>query len=130
MVEAVTTYTATATRGTRSWTVQCDQVPAAISEVTRLDQAADHQREAIAFVLGVAESDVTVTVHASLEAELESEINSVRDLEAQLAQLEHDTRKRRVELITDLQRAGLSLRDVGSVLDISPQRVHQLARMQ
>ena len=129
MVEEVTTYTATATRGTRSWTVQCDQVPAAISEVTRLDQAADHQREAIAFVLDVPESDVTVTVHASLEAELEAELNSVRDLEAQLAQLEHDTRKRRVELISDLQRAGLSLRDVGSVLDISPQRVHQLTRL-
>lgn len=109
--------------------MQCDQVPAAISEVTRLDQAADHQREAIAFVLDVPESDVTVTVHAALEAELEAEINSVRDLEAQLTQLEHDTRKRRVELISDLQRAGLSLRDVGSVLDISPQRVHQLSRL-
>jgi hypothetical protein len=44
------------------WRVQCIGHPAAISLVTRLEDAAAHQREAIAFVVGVPESDVEVEI--------------------------------------------------------------------
>lgn len=53
-------YTATARRDGQWWVVQCDQLPAAISQVRRLDRAAETHREAIAFVAGVAEADVEV----------------------------------------------------------------------
>ncbi len=40
------TYTSQARKEGRWWVVQNDQQPGAISQVTRLDQAADAQREA------------------------------------------------------------------------------------
>ena len=45
--------------------VQNDQVPGAISQVARLDQAAEAQREAIAFVEDIAVDQVEVLVRAT-----------------------------------------------------------------
>jgi len=39
-------FTSTARKDGRWWVVQCDQYPGAISQVARLDQAQEHQREA------------------------------------------------------------------------------------
>ena len=44
------TYHVTATRSGRWWALQCVEHPGALSQVSRLDQAADMIREAIAFV--------------------------------------------------------------------------------
>jgi len=41
-------FTSTARKDGRWWVVQCDQHPGAISQVARLDQAQEHQREAAA----------------------------------------------------------------------------------
>jgi len=55
-------YTSIAVRDRDVWRVQCVEHPSAISVVTRLEDAPTHQREAIAFVLGVPESEVEVEV--------------------------------------------------------------------
>lgn len=57
---AVTRYTVTAERGTGRWVLQCVEHPGALSEVTRLDQAAEAMREAIAFVAEVEAGDVEI----------------------------------------------------------------------
>jgi len=46
------TYTATGTESEGWWTLQCVEVPGAISQVRELHQAESMIREAIAFVLG------------------------------------------------------------------------------
>lgn len=62
-------YTATAQRVEGGWwMVQCDQHPAALSQVRRLDHAADEHREAIAFVTGEPVAEVTVTVSERRQA--------------------------------------------------------------
>lgn len=57
-------YTYTAVRDGDAWRVQNDQYPSAMSIVSRLADAVEHQREAVAFVAGVAEVDVDVVVVA------------------------------------------------------------------
>jgi len=54
---AMTHYTVTAERGTRMWVLQCVEVPGALSEVSRLDQA-DVIKESIAYVTGTPEAAV------------------------------------------------------------------------
>jgi hypothetical protein len=58
VVDEVIRYTATAHHVAGWWIVQCDQHPGALSQVRRLDQAADVHREAIAFVVGVPADEV------------------------------------------------------------------------
>ena len=55
-------YTSIAIRDGDVWRVKCVEHPSAMSVVTRLEDAPAHQREAIAFVLGVSESEVEVDV--------------------------------------------------------------------
>ena len=59
-------YTATARRDGLWWVVQCDQLPAAISQVRRLDQAPDIHREAIAFVAAIPADQIEVDVVADM----------------------------------------------------------------
>ncbi|MFT4187431.1 MAG: hypothetical protein QM621_02480 [Aeromicrobium sp.] len=44
-------FTSTATREGRWWVVRYDQHPGALSQVARLEQAAEHQREAISLAV-------------------------------------------------------------------------------
>jgi hypothetical protein len=55
-------YTSQAYKVGDWWTVQCDQVPGAISQVAKLDEASQAQREAIAFVLNVPTGSFGVEV--------------------------------------------------------------------
>lgn len=58
-VVAVTVYTVTAEWTGRWWSLQCVEVPGAMSQVSRLDEA--HQIcEAIAWVAGVAEDSIEI----------------------------------------------------------------------
>ncbi|MBF4587863.1 hypothetical protein EDF31_101154 [Curtobacterium sp. PhB142] len=57
-----TTFTSHAHREGRWWVVQNDQVPGAISQVSRIELAAGAQREAIAFVAEAVVDDVAVVI--------------------------------------------------------------------
>ena len=56
------TYTSQAHWDGEWWVIQNDQVAGAISQVARLDQAVDVQREAIAFVAGVRAESIDVVI--------------------------------------------------------------------
>lgn len=126
MVAQMSSYTATAHRRDRYWFVQCDQVPGATSTVTRLDQAVEHQREAIAFVAGVAEDTVEVTVRPDLDPELAAELTDAADLVEHARRDEEQARAKRHRVARSLADAGLTVRDVGTVMGVSYQRAHQL----
>lgn len=59
-------YTAMARRSGQWWVIQCDQHPGALSQVARLDQAAEVHREAIALITGEPENGVEVAVRPEL----------------------------------------------------------------
>lgn len=120
-------FTSTATREGRWWVVQCDQEPGAISQVARLDQAADHQREAIAFVADLDEADIEVEIVVALDEDVTDAIARARETREEaehLAQLASESFREVAR--TMVEDAQLSLRDVGTVLGISHQRVAQL----
>lgn len=119
-------YTATARRDGPWWVVQCDQLPAAISQVRRLDQAAEIHQEAIAFVAGVPAGEVEVEVVADVPAGVTENLRRVATLRAEVASAELEARSLWSAAARELHAAGLTVRDVGTVLGVSYQRAHQL----
>jgi DNA-directed RNA polymerase specialized sigma24 family protein len=120
------TYTSHAHKEGRWWIVQNDQVPGAISQVTRLDQAAEAQREAIAFVGEVKADSVEVLVRVSISPEIDKEVEEASALRAEAQQQEQRATEMRRAVALRLEAAGYTIRDIGVVLGVSYQRVHQL----
>ncbi len=119
-------YTATARRVDGWWIVQCDQWPGALSQVKRLDRAAEEHREAIAFVADVPVEQIDVDIRATLPPELAAELEEATGL---IQSAHHDIEvagQKRREVARRLARDGLTVRDIGAVFGISYQRAHQL----
>lgn len=123
---AVSEYTATAQRAGGWWMVQCDQQPGALSQVRRLDKAADEHREAIAFVTGEPVDQVKVAVVARLEPAVEDELATVRQLADTAARAANKAADQRAALARRLHDQGLTVRDIGQIMGLSYQRAGQL----
>lgn len=126
MVAQMSAFTATARRDGRWWVVQCDQYPGAISQVTRLDQAADVHREAIAFVTGLPEEDIEVVIKPAISPSVREAVERGKRLRLAAAEQEADAAADIRSAATQLRATGLTFRDIAFVLGISYQRVYQL----
>lgn len=123
----MSTYTATAYRVESGWwMVQCDQHHGALSQVRRLDQAADEHREAIAFVTGEPVGEVTVDVSPVLEPDVDAEMAAVSALAQSADRAASEATGRRAALAQRLHSGGLTVRDIGVILGVSYQRAQQL----
>lgn len=118
-------YTVNATRSGRWWALSSPQVPGALSQVARLDQVEDF-REAIAFVAGVPIESVELDVVPVLpEAYVTHQREAARQREAATSANAAAAREAR-QAARVLVEAGLTRRDVATILGVSPQRAHQL----
>lgn len=123
----VTTYTVIAERGAGSvWVLQCAEHPGAISQTKRLDQAESLMREAIAWVAEVPESEVEIELCVELVPEAREELDRLKALREQLVKLQDESGELARKAARDLHDEGLTVRDIGTVLDVSYQRAHQL----
>lgn len=121
-------YTVTAERGRdpRIWVLQCQEVPAAISQTRRLADAPVLMREAIAFVADVEEQHIEIDVVLELPRDLMSEVREAKGAIRQLASAQTATARLSRKAAADLKGAGLTGADISAVLGVSPQRVSQL----
>lgn len=124
-VVAVKQFVVTAERTSKWWVLQAVEAPGAISQVSRLDQV-NEIREAIAFVQQIPESEVDVVVRPIIpQAALPhlDQLEALRSLAAAagvaVAREAHETAK-------SLSDAGLTVRDIGTIMHLSHQRAHQL----
>lgn len=120
------TYTSHAHRENGWWIVQNDQHPGAISQVRRLDRAAEVQREAIAFVAGVPAASIDVSVRADLAPVFADSLREATALRAEAQEKESRASELRAGIARALAADGLTVRDIGAVLGVSYQRAHQL----
>lgn len=124
----MTMYTVTAERSGKWWVLQCVEVPGAISQVARLDQA-DQIKEAIAFVAGVPEADVEITVKPVLPELARKHIERARRLRVQAVRANSESAEEtRIAAKVLHEDLALTLRDVGVVMEVSYQRAHQLVK--
>jgi len=121
-----TAYTVTATRRGRVWELRCPELPTMWSEATRLDQAEDTVREAIAFVADVPDDSFTVDVIPVLPVAYTVEESRAKTARDTAAAANADAARHSRAAARILADAGLTVRDIGVVLGVSHQRAHQL----
>lgn len=116
--------TAIATRSGGWWAVEVPELPGLFTQARRLDQVAEAVSDAARLL---SDTDVVVTVRPVLPDDLDSAVERVRkeaaEAEAASRRAAQDVRA----LVSCLRMKGFSVRDVGTVLGVSPQRVSQLA---
>lgn len=117
----MTRYTVTAERSGEGWSLQCVEVPGAISQVAKLDEAAEAIREAIAFAAGVPEDTIRINLKPVLS-------RSVRDLLDASAKARRDAGRLTADAAALLHDDDLTNREVALILGISILRVEQLLK--
>lgn len=121
------TFTVTAERGRGPWWVtECAEV-GAVSQVRRIDQAADDIREAIAYLSDLPEDGFDIEVTPVLPDAFWEAMRGAedqRDVAAAANRAAAELNQRAARVLRD---EGLTLRDVGHLMGVSHQRAAQLA---
>lgn len=116
-------YTARAQRSGRWWAISVPELPGVFTQVRRLDQVEAMARDAIALFLKVAADSFEVVV----ELERPAEVSFALAQRRRLREAELEAEKAVWEAIQALRAEGVSMRDIGMLLELSPQRISQLA---
>ena len=131
MVAAVTgerdAYLTVARRVRGWWAVEVPALPGVFTQARNLDQVEGMARDAISVFLDVPVASVAVTVQCIPPAEARAEVEQALALraEAERAQAAASASLRRA--VAALAVAGLTNRDAGRLLEVSHQRIAQLA---
>jgi predicted RNase H-like HicB family nuclease len=126
-VSAATTYTAKAIRSGNWWAIEVPELEGVFSQARRLDQIEYMARDAIAGVLDVDPDSLDVVVEPELPSEWREhldELESIRVAADTLTAMVSVKMRETVRLLHDDQ--GLPLREIGAVLGVSHQRIHQV----
>ncbi|MGO9149496.1 MAG: type II toxin-antitoxin system HicB family antitoxin [Acidimicrobiales bacterium] len=121
------TYTVTTERSGSWWAFSVPEIPGAHGQARRLEQVRDEARDVISMMLD-AESD---SFDVSLSIKLDPRIEHALD-EAKAARKDLDSYQRvaqeKLRLAAEQIKevGGLSIRDIGSLLDVSFQRISQI----
>lgn len=120
-----TTYRAIASREDGWWIVR---IPALdrITQSRRLDGVEATARDLIALWLDVPADSFDVEVEVELGSELGARVERVKSLKAEADRVQAEASESARALARSLAEHGWSVRDVGRVLGVSFQRVHQL----
>ena len=122
------TYTATAVREGRWWDIQVPEV-GGHTQARRLADIQIMARELIAVTLDVPLSAVAVAVTITKVGSVENvseRAAAIIQARRQAAELEQWQLAQAAQLAHELTAAAVPLRDIGTILDVSFQRVHQL----
>ncbi len=118
-------YAATARRDGRWWLVQVKE-PDTVGQARRLDEVEDAAREVIAlwYDIDPHSFDVDMTIEIPEEARAAWEESVEREQRARAEEARAAALRRAA--VQNLRASGLTLKETGRVLGLSPQRVHQL----
>ena len=122
---AVKNYRVTARRSGEWWALDVPELPGVHSQTKRLEQAEAEISEAIALMLDCEPEDFSVEISPELPAMAQAvleQLNAAREAAEQVTEALRLATMRAVLVLTE----DLSQRDVGRLLGVSFQRVHQL----
>lgn len=120
--------TAKVTRSGGWWAIEVPEVPGVFTQSKRLDQVEEMVRDAVALMTDAHPAEIAVELIPVLPHDIEDDLRTARDLANQAAILQAEASAATRRVVVKLRESeGLSVRDVGRLLKLSPQRVSQLA---
>jgi hypothetical protein len=122
------TYRALVSRDGKWWMIEVPKVDG-VTQARRLADVEQMARELIAVTIGTKISEVAVELEYQDIAgtAVNRDLAVIRSEKAEAARLEQDVAKRTSDLVRALVAEGIPIRDIGQMLGMSFQRVHQLA---
>jgi len=123
----VKTYTVATERSGSWWAFSVPEIPGAHGQAKRLDQVRDEARDVISMMLDAPEDSFDLELSVKLDPRMEHALD-----EAKIARDQFETYQRiaqeklRVAAEQFKDVAGLSVRDIGSLLNVSFQRISQI----
>ena len=109
-----------------NWVATLDGVPGAVTQAKRLDLIAGRLVEVVKLITGevVSPDDISITAH--IDDEIDEVAEEIAELETNLHEVDAALAERRRRVVHELRRRGFPLRDIGMIVHVSHQRVHQL----
>jgi len=120
----MTNVTAKATRSGTWWAVEVPEIPGLFTQARRLEQVEAAVEDA-AGLLG--HPDVTVTIEANLAAQDRAVVETAKQRRASLREAETESASASRAAVARLRSQGFPVRDVATLLGVSPQRVSAIA---
>lgn len=119
-------YTVDVERSGRWWNLTFPDAAFVYSQVRRLDQVEAAARRALALKLDVLPESFDVHVRMRLPGDLEQALATVAERRHGADIAQRDATDATRALIQSLSMQGYSVRDIGELIGLSPQRVSQL----
>jgi DNA-directed RNA polymerase specialized sigma subunit len=111
------------------WAVEVDYAGGLHTQAKRLDQVPEMVKDAVSLVADVPAKDVEVSIEAALPEKVRSDLAHARELMAKAQRVQREASAATRLVVHELRdEERLSVRDVGCLLDVSPQRVSQLVK--
>lgn len=107
------------------WEVRVPQLGDLVFSSRRLDSAAEQIKDLVHENQGVERCDVIVKIETSLPG-IVCDLEAAQEKMIESRRLQEEASKEIREIVARLRTEGLSMRDIGVLLQISPQRVAQL----
>lgn len=130
MVATVSTshYTAVCRRVGAWWAIDVPEIRGLHTQARRLDQVEDVTRDAIALLRQVPPRSFTVSIEPHIDEDADRSVAAATEAVERARQAAEEARRlQRSVAATLLKKYRLTVRDAGSLLHLSPQRISQLA---
>ena len=107
------------------WEVRVPELGDLVISSKRLDSAAEQIKDLVHENQGVERCDVIVKIETSLPG-IVCDLEAAQEKMLESRRLQEEASREIREIVARLRTEGLSMRDIGVLLQISPQRVAQL----
>jgi hypothetical protein len=106
------------------WVIEVHGV--GVTQARRLSQVEEMARDLVAIMAQVPADEVAVEVKVELGEEVGTEVDEAKRLRAESTRMQEAATQASRAAAARLRETGLSISDVGTLLGVSHQRVHQL----
>ncbi len=108
------------------WAITVPTLDGVFSQARRLDQVDNHAREAIAMMLDIGEDEIEISMAVTPPDTVADLLDALHTATETASKASATAAQMRIEAARALHDQGLPLRDVGALIGVSYQRVHQL----
>ena len=121
------TYTVTTERSGNWWAFSVPEIPGAHGQAKRLEQVRDEARDVISMMLDAEPDSFDLALSVRLDPRIEHALDEAKAARQELDGYQRAAQEKlRLAAEQIKEVGGLSIRDIGSMLDVSFQRISQI----